>query len=383
LDEAQRWAAWLTHVSSRKTRKGAKAEAWAQKNAAMIAELGEGEVLGAIKSWFVTPLSREKSRPLPKANAHLALGLLFTAADSAHPASNQALAAAFCILPDRGCNGHWRAAVTALLDRDTLDAYLAYFETGRPTLLENDWDLSRKLTRFEKNSRPLARALTLAASTPDEAEIVDHLTTLAAEQLTACFYESSRLSQISKHVRAVPAGVSPDVFRHHADRLIAACRPTYLDTLKKVLKLRKSADLPLEPEETVRLALFELEHERARVRMNWVIDEGLAEHVEAAARASLSPATEGVDALCIDFGSALIIARKLDEAVALLELALGVREHAALHYNLACALTLLGDLDRALPAIARSFALNPGHRQFAADDDELAALRADPRFSSL
>ena len=56
-------------------------------------------------------------------------------------------------------------------------------------------------------------------------------------------------------------------------------------------------------------------------------------------------------------------------------------DHAGLHYNYACLATLAGDTsDETFTHLRRSVELRPGFRDSARHDDDLAALRDDPRF---
>jgi hypothetical protein len=56
-------------------------------------------------------------------------------------------------------------------------------------------------------------------------------------------------------------------------------------------------------------------------------------------------------------------------------------DHAGLHYNYACFATLAGDTgDETFAHLRRSVELRPGFREDARHDDDLAALRDDPRF---
>lgn len=54
-----------------------------------------------------------------------------------------------------------------------------------------------------------------------------------------------------------------------------------------------------------------------------------------------------------------------------------------LHYNLACAEAQLGDLDAALEHLRLAVATRPDFCQAARDDDDLAPLRDDPRFTEV
>ena len=59
------------------------------------------------------------------------------------------------------------------------------------------------------------------------------------------------------------------------------------------------------------------------------------------------------------------------------------REHpngAGLFFNLACAESRLGETDAALEHLARAIELEPGFREYAQNDEDLEAIRSDPRF---
>ena len=56
-------------------------------------------------------------------------------------------------------------------------------------------------------------------------------------------------------------------------------------------------------------------------------------------------------------------------------------DHAGLHYNYACFATLAGDTaDETFVHLRRSVELHPSFREQARRDDDLAAVRDDPRF---
>jgi mannose-6-phosphate isomerase-like protein (cupin superfamily) len=52
-------------------------------------------------------------------------------------------------------------------------------------------------------------------------------------------------------------------------------------------------------------------------------------------------------------------------------------------YNLACLEAIDGRRDEALATLERALAQSPGLREYAGDDDDLEALRGDPRFAAL
>jgi tetratricopeptide (TPR) repeat protein len=58
-------------------------------------------------------------------------------------------------------------------------------------------------------------------------------------------------------------------------------------------------------------------------------------------------------------------------------------DHPALLYNLACYEALADWRDDALEHLARAVELSPRFREFAADDEDFASLRDDPRFSEV
>ena len=57
--------------------------------------------------------------------------------------------------------------------------------------------------------------------------------------------------------------------------------------------------------------------------------------------------------------------------------------NALILFNIACLETLLGHTDEALEPLAESLAAWPEYKELAADDDDLEALRDDPRFQAL
>jgi tetratricopeptide (TPR) repeat protein len=57
--------------------------------------------------------------------------------------------------------------------------------------------------------------------------------------------------------------------------------------------------------------------------------------------------------------------------------------YAALFYNVACAESLAGRTDDAIAHLRRAFELHDALRTWAKDDDDLAAVRDDPRFGDL
>jgi tetratricopeptide (TPR) repeat protein len=80
----------------------------------------------------------------------------------------------------------------------------------------------------------------------------------------------------------------------------------------------------------------------------------------------------------------LFAAGRVDEARVLLEQALThYRETSALHYNLACAETLLGKNDAALEHLQAAVRARPSFAEHARKDADLAGLRDDPRFHQI
>ncbi len=60
-----------------------------------------------------------------------------------------------------------------------------------------------------------------------------------------------------------------------------------------------------------------------------------------------------------------------------------VPDNATAHYNLACSLSLMGETQGALDALERSVELGYDDLGHLVDDDDLAPLRAEPRFRDL
>ena len=72
------------------------------------------------------------------------------------------------------------------------------------------------------------------------------------------------------------------------------------------------------------------------------------------------------------------------EAKRVLNHALGRYEDSAgLLYNLACAEALLGETDEALEHLRAALAERPDFGPQAREDEDLAALRGDPRFAEV
>ena len=77
----------------------------------------------------------------------------------------------------------------------------------------------------------------------------------------------------------------------------------------------------------------------------------------------------------------LAAAKKWDEVIALYNEALAERpNHAALLYNLACMEAQAGKTDDALAHLQRAVELQPEFAESAANDEDFASIRDDPRF---
>ena len=80
----------------------------------------------------------------------------------------------------------------------------------------------------------------------------------------------------------------------------------------------------------------------------------------------------------------LFEAGRVEEARLLLQQALNhYRETSTLHYNLACAETLLGKTDSALEHLQAAVRARPSFAENAKIDSDLAGLRDDPRFHQI
>jgi predicted Zn-dependent protease len=79
--------------------------------------------------------------------------------------------------------------------------------------------------------------------------------------------------------------------------------------------------------------------------------------------------------------------KRLDDlpgAISCMERLLGRSHRSAIgHYNLACYLALLGDIDRALDAVTVACGIEPSFRTQARDDEDLRPLRGHPAFEEL
>lgn len=58
-------------------------------------------------------------------------------------------------------------------------------------------------------------------------------------------------------------------------------------------------------------------------------------------------------------------------------------EHPTFHYNLACSLALLGCEERALSSLEHAIDLGYRDDEFMEGDEDLAAIRSNPRFNKL
>jgi len=65
------------------------------------------------------------------------------------------------------------------------------------------------------------------------------------------------------------------------------------------------------------------------------------------------------------------------------ELARRLPQDATVRYNLGCSLALGGDIDGAFAELARAVELGYGDAEHLRADEDLAALREDPRFGQL
>jgi tetratricopeptide (TPR) repeat protein len=78
--------------------------------------------------------------------------------------------------------------------------------------------------------------------------------------------------------------------------------------------------------------------------------------------------------------------RNKDYATALADCRAALETHPdapVVHYNVACMEALLGNTDAALASLGESLALSDRFKKNAAEDDDFAALRDDPRFQAL
>ena len=57
--------------------------------------------------------------------------------------------------------------------------------------------------------------------------------------------------------------------------------------------------------------------------------------------------------------------------------------HGVVHYNMACTFALSGQSEAAFQSLRQSLQLNPGLREWANQDSDLASLHADPQFAEL
>ncbi|MBI1851490.1 MAG: DJ-1/PfpI family protein [Planctomycetes bacterium] len=113
-----------------------------------------------------------------------------------------------------------------------------------------------------------------------------------------------------------------------------------------------------------------------RRRRDWA---GLA---DVARRIIAADPNDGV--ACYELGLALHMQKKIDEAIPFHEraAALGAKRAPAL-YNLACAVALEGDKEKALETLGRAVDAGWLRRSMTEQDGDLASVRADPRFARL
>ena len=71
---------------------------------------------------------------------------------------------------------------------------------------------------------------------------------------------------------------------------------------------------------------------------------------------------------------------RYDEARTILEEGLKEKDAAVLHYQLACVEAQAGNADRALQELQTAVEMEDRFRGYAADDEDLEAIRDDPRF---
>lgn len=78
---------------------------------------------------------------------------------------------------------------------------------------------------------------------------------------------------------------------------------------------------------------------------------------------------------------------RLDRAIEALRSALAAEpseeEETLLTYNLACYLTLVGEIDQALANLAKAVSMNPRYRELAHSESDFDRIRSDPRFQTL
>jgi tetratricopeptide (TPR) repeat protein len=72
-----------------------------------------------------------------------------------------------------------------------------------------------------------------------------------------------------------------------------------------------------------------------------------------------------------------------DTARRILEEAIAENDLPGIHYNLACVEALAGDKERALEELGAAIGVNDRFKKYASEDEDLASIRADPRFSVL
>jgi tetratricopeptide (TPR) repeat protein len=72
-----------------------------------------------------------------------------------------------------------------------------------------------------------------------------------------------------------------------------------------------------------------------------------------------------------------------DTARRILEEAIAENDLPGIRYNLACVEALAGNKERALEELGVAIAVNDRLKKYAAEDEDLASIREDPRFSAL
>jgi len=85
-----------------------------------------------------------------------------------------------------------------------------------------------------------------------------------------------------------------------------------------------------------------------------------------------------------ELGHVYTRAKRFEEGLAVdRELARRRPEDPTVHYNLACSLALLGRVEEALDALERSVELGYDDAEHLLADEDLAALRAEPRLAAI
>jgi tetratricopeptide (TPR) repeat protein len=92
---------------------------------------------------------------------------------------------------------------------------------------------------------------------------------------------------------------------------------------------------------------------------------------------------DNLDALA-ELGQAYTRLGRIEEGLEVDErLARLVPENPTVHYNLACSLAMLGQLDTALDALEKAVRLGYDDAGFLREDEDLASLRGESRFREL